>query len=885
MLPTTTECLVCGGNRLRVLPDHLGGEWLYCESCRKAGDTIQFASWTWDLPVHHTIKRLSEEGFDISTSKKTVQNYFDYDTNLRKRILRLWEKARAAHLHDTTDTEKLLHALGMYSETPSNRWEVGPGALFGRTQAIDVEAAYFFKSIISPWRRNPSKSRIFWGKNWRGVLIFPFWDLPGRISGFHLVGRYGKKKDMLFYPVNYGARSAPYFEAGLHFHPESMTEAEQHWKDKVFVTSDILFSMRLQARHFECRKLALPVFTYQAPGAANATRKIRKRYRTHYGWRMLAPYTPVFWMPKLDLDLLQQAAFVDGEISTVGPREPTVKQIQTYISRREPAQFLQYLMRTSNPWEEVFVKVIDRLPSGVAEQLGSRIAESEDDLLRVMQRLPRKTRDRLARVMKKRRSFRVEPFGCKNVVEEQDKWLVVYPAGKTEVILWGTLRIDHVIYQKSSDTTYLKGRLTVKGHELEFLVPEKKFQKNTFDQLQDIARKQGHVTLEGKRSWSSKLLEIATIFHTPEYIEEASEIGWNADESKFVLPNFNIKLGGKIESGLPELLISKALPATELEPPDPELRITKASKILWATVAPILANIVAPPFAHNPSGIALLGNVAQRAGSDLSQYAGCLRYEPGMHINWYIDRMRNAESAHRWPLFVGTEVPRKSRWWSVWIDEEFQGFRNCIASMHDLQAFSRAFTGGWHIVFAKGALTIPGEWRSLVAKLVPAYLFDLAQRNFQFRSRERYATWLDGVLQDLAGFVETRGGNPEAVLEARSCLWPDRPYGHAVAFGLLLAELKKQGRCVYRKTSEAGRITLARDSTSLLVPDSGLRNILCGRPHHVTLPEHQHISKMLEAEGVLVEDLDDAWRVDKKWWNEVSRSNLLRSNHVSPLPQ
>ena len=174
----------------------------------------------------------------------------------------------------------------------------------------------------------------------------------------------------------------------------------------------------------------------------------------------------------------------------------------------------------------------------------------------------------------------------------------------------------------------------------------------------------------------------------------------------------------------------------------------------------------------------------------------------------------------------------------------------------------------------------------MAAKFVPAYLCDLAGRDFKFRSTEPTPTWLGDVLRDLSDFVEHVGVDPTSVRAARGLLWPDTEYGHARAFAHVLGLLVRSGQCLIAPEGfrRGNHLQLVRRPEGLFIPETPLRELLFAK-HHL-LPEHDSVTKALTLDNVLVEDQEDGWVVDEKWWRESQqvKDRLHPYSSSSPPP-
>jgi hypothetical protein len=890
-LPADVVCPICGADAMQVIADRQSDcEWFSCSACNQAGDAIELAAKTWKISIVSAVRELAREGFDLPTEREAVQSYVERYIQFRKRMQRLWRQSRD-HFHNSTTLPGLVHKLRLHYDMPKSRWQLGPGQLFGGIDAKRIEAAYYpramqTKGASKPF--NPSARRIFQGRGWGDVLVLPFRDAPGRICGFYFVGRDGKvTQDRIYRAANYGKRgggmrASAFVEAGLHFHPDALNVADRRWRETVFAIRDPIMALKLHLRHFEGSTLPLPLFLWQD---VDPTGGVGLHVCTKEAWRLVAPRRTVFWMPTPDLATLRRAADCNGYVSVAGPRTKTKKALEEFLWRREPSAVLKLVAKQAVPWWKVFSDMVEDLPPRAIEQLVRQMRQSGTDVTQLADRLPSVSRRRLVSALDRKGVPRIIPYNSKRVTEENQRWYATDNRERfVERVLDGILRVDRVIYHNKAQKTYLEGRLLIDDDTIHFCEQKEIVETKTLEWLQELARIKGHVILRGRKSWSYALLEIAFAMHAPEYVDGADTVGWSAQKIQFTLPHYTIKIRGKVEPAAGSLFGEDA-PGYSLEQPrnltpddfNSVQADSKLSQTFWSCLLPMVSNIVAPAFAHHPSGIGLVGASASWVGMHLSGAIGCPQHlKPGAST---MDRLYAAEFLHNWPIFVGSQHQSYGKWWASWVNESYNGYRNCVCAMDQLHGMLKAVRGGWHVVVGDQAFLMPGGWKPLAAKLLPAYLLDLAKRDFKMRDADHRSSWLEEVSHDLATFVELSGGDPTPLRTSLSRIWPDVQFGHAKAFAHVLGVMVRGGHLMSAPTGfERRKMTLIRRRDGMYIPEAPVRDYLFAK-HHV-LPEHDDISKALSLEGVLRDDSEDGWLIDEAWWLRTQK----RENQLLPSP-
>jgi hypothetical protein len=330
-LPCPAVCPLCRLGTVKLFDDHAsGGQWFHCGDCGRLGDMIELAAAVWGLSTRSTILKLRSLGLDLPEEAEASRRYVEAHLAPRRRAHALWNlsgqrwKKLDFGLHHLTDK------LRLYSDVSLSRRPEGPGQLFGGVHKSDVERCFAPRAMQHAERRNrqnnPSAHAVFRGKGWDEVLTIPYYDLPGRICAFMLVGRDGDpEKDTVFKVINLGFRGNQHapavFEAGLSMHPRTLEAADRLGRI-VIAHHNPLVTLPLQVRYFAQSLLPLPLVAWHDSIRDRPSGGEPNRVRTYHAWQLLGNRRLVFWMPKFRLETLRQAIEQDAYISTAGPQRP-----------------------------------------------------------------------------------------------------------------------------------------------------------------------------------------------------------------------------------------------------------------------------------------------------------------------------------------------------------------------------------------------------------------------------------------------------------------------------------------------------------------------------------------------------------------------------------
>ena len=182
-LPTVTTCPFCRQELLSVHVSHIaGGRWYSCAGCAFRGDSIEFYHKAHGLPdIRDTIFELVAKGILPMTrdelSAKIVNEYITGYIGERKAMLGLFNKCVEGMKDLNKDKYRLLSDLKMWDGFNAGRWHEKLKRFVGIGER-DMFIQYGFKI----------PKRYF-----KVFLVCPFYDVPGRISSFLLIGLRGKK--------------------------------------------------------------------------------------------------------------------------------------------------------------------------------------------------------------------------------------------------------------------------------------------------------------------------------------------------------------------------------------------------------------------------------------------------------------------------------------------------------------------------------------------------------------------------------------------------------------------------------------------------------------------------------------------------------------------
>ena len=241
-----------------------------------------------------------------------------------ERVARFWSDALDRRNRDYSDAlneiDWLVGILRVHRQEPNLPKD---SRLIGAATTQQVEDLFHPKSIQVTERSNRNgrtssrrgsgagASRLFHGHGWGETLVLPFYDFPGRVSGFLFVGRNADVKagDVVYKAVNRGPSNRSLKEAGIAMAPTLTGAPQGLLGGSVFLLADPLTALRVQCKSLLSNNHFLPVGGLWADA----------KHQTQAFDTGLIPSQPIVWAPVAGWELLALASRADGLIAAGAP--------------------------------------------------------------------------------------------------------------------------------------------------------------------------------------------------------------------------------------------------------------------------------------------------------------------------------------------------------------------------------------------------------------------------------------------------------------------------------------------------------------------------------------------------------------------------------------
>ncbi len=858
-----------------VIDAALGGEWAYCKACKFAGDMITLSSCAWKLDIHTTLTRLIEQGVLVIPGHKKdphhsyINNY--YDPLLRLRTL--WKECQNKHIHpETAGMRMLQRRLGV--DDVSADWNERAGQFIGSANKVLIESVIQHGKYKN-WVENRHKfkcgfqTNIFHGRKWKELLVVPFWDMPGRMSAFMIIGREADKTNDYMYKSLIQEVS----DGGVAMLPAIMNGKHQYFDNKKFILLDLDIAVRLHARYSKEHSQPLPLAVAYDDG----------RYVTRDIWKLFNGSNLIFWGTDL-VKTIKQAKLAKGLVSVM---PLTDVQLSNQLRHLDPQQLLRRMEAAAVPWAIALQDYMDNSGDDLVEDVLTQLDLHGRDLALFIEGCCQSLRNRLRGITENKKFDTQLRFESHWIHQRTDG---LYLAKTDECISNALVRVEQIITTLDDKNRY-RGIIRFNEKEYPFTERTNVLEKGLLSWVQAYLRDKCHAGIsEYYPNWNRKALQISLKLHPPQYVRGISMVGWDADSRQFNFPNFVIRHNGEVLTDFAFLFESSEIPGQHLPPPGMIPReyiknlgdANPETQIFWATAAGVISNIIAPAIGRKPKTLLLAGDGAHGVGSSAAIRLGCAAVLDYKKATYFPDQLPTFEWANCWPAVVPLMLAHNKYRWL-----EQQQAPNFVLSVPAVAGSVLAMRGRVNMIRYHRQLGSLQLLYDAAPFVIPNYIQDLYTRNIFMPDASRDLA--DDVLQDLAAWFERTGGNAETVLSARDVLRTPTArtpvdYFCELVFELFTEGKLKIGRDGYDKADERCAI-MQFDSpqAGMWISQSRFSKVV-ERAGGVA-PDLLLITRSLKEQHLLLDEplyaREHGWLVPEQWWN--SRFQTWRQDAACPV--
>ena len=718
--PAVVSCPLCQQNTLHLFDDIVtDGIWLYCNSCLAHGNIITFGAQIWNTSLPAVLTRLTDLGFIApGDGDKCAGEYERAHSKLQAANV-FWDAAASQVWNHGDDIIAVrLREVGVQHEI------VACQGLVGVAHTDQIAELYAAMGRSKPAALRPRAPSI----------VFPYYDLPGRFTGFFLV-QYDEDFAVKtsFVSREYKKRRA---DAGYWHLISGLLPVPQLLRNRMFIVDDPFWALSAQCRQLKYGLPFLPLAaSYSGPEA------------TSYGqnWQSFYPTTRLFQGRVSTPELVSQACTAKGYvcIAPLDKNEYTQKKPKYNLVR------LAALQAVAETWQSNLLNTLTASSELTAFAFATRLRISVDRLQMFFNKHADKFSTRFAEkvldTVKLAPAAPTKIFRRWTLIERDNKWWTQVG----QQICNARPVITKILQDDDGEKMY-GGQIYVGEEVYEFTDSAEKIERMGL-----LAYAFAHMAPLGKlitydRHWNPKSHLLAMQLHPPALEVVSSKIGWDEQTNTFRLGAYGITNSGEITETptLPNKRLKTSFPEPVLVAPigiRQFLTTSPQNAFVWNVFSAVTAALIAPILRKDPEGTIICGpafNTAAKIGAALNcehvQTSAIRKYDAGRFLD-------AATRERSWPVFAS----------SAFNDTLFNA---ALSKCHNQAAVVRmtedaAAVGvgyGWQSIV--GVAPPPDTDFSALQYVLPGYIQRLLKMRMSFAAQNKHLT--TGVLQDIHKWLQ-----------------------------------------------------------------------------------------------------------------------------------
>lgn len=635
-LPGVFTCPKCQQNSLQIFDDIVSNNlWLNCRACAARGDIITFSTDLWKTSLTDSLDRFI--GLGLTNSPESDEQLVKQAriTDRRLAAERFWAGA-AANLWDHNDDVVAcrLRDLGVRHEVPQCQNIVGV-----------AQNEQIIRLCADVNRHRPALVR-----NKAPAIVFPFFDLPGRLIGFLLI-QYGELNTAKETFISISGRRKHRPDAG-YFLLDALNQGRHDiYINTQFVVDDIFWALRAQTDAVTRGLPLLPVAAcYTGPEASSTGQTLTamaKATRIFTGFTGISP------------NLISQAGTSRGYVA----RAPMPV-------KRETTHYLADVRSAATTWRSALDGVLRSMPEKAVEDFALQLTIPDDKLTTALTPyLPKVTRDRVvATTAIAQANPAAQLRWLRSVIERPSGWWSYRGQHVCNVLP----RIEEILQFTGGESIYRGTVTTDTGAVFPFEESAKKIETTGL-----LAFARGLLAVHGKlvvfeRAWNMPAAGIALRINPPKLTTIPTHYGWDEQTGTFRFTRYELTRGGDIR---PLAHVRGCGPETHFEEPTTTARLSLRSLLtpahensfIWVVAGCVIRNLLAPIFHKDFVATAICSKNADVAAR-IAEALGCrIEQTTAVSKKGAADWLGTIAEKADWPIFArgvfndelfGTVAPR-----------------------------------------------------------------------------------------------------------------------------------------------------------------------------------------------------------------------------------
>ena len=699
VFPAVVSCPLCQKNTLHLFDDaSTNGIWLHCNACLAHGDIITFGAALWNTSPDVVIARFIELNAINAAEKDNAVNEYARTGERFEKFEQFWFDAEAqiwGHHDDVIACR--LRELGVYPE-------INAAGLVGVAykEQIDTLQRFVRRPLISPIRENGAS------------LVFPHYDLPGRLTGFLIVqydDQFTAKQN--FIAVSQYKRNRP--EAGYFLLRTALSPAGELLKSTQFIVDDPMWALSMQCEMLRRGLSLLPLMSSYTGVEANS-----------WGgsWCAFTPVPRIFQSHAASPELISRAANARGYVTIATQNQRVQKRLATNAMSR-----LVSLRKNAETWQTRLTSTLGQMNEIAAHSFATRLTIAAEKLVPFLNKISTNFSpgfsDRVLTHVKTSKNITpdVSKPWQRTVIPKSDGWWSV----TNHHICDASIVISKVTQSDDGEKTYT-GIIHLNGEEIPFADNAAKIERaGLLTYAAGVVAGHKKVMLYDSR-WNSRSHLIAISLSRPELVCVSNRLGWDNRANTFRFANYELSVDGTPSAPTQPSEKNKHVVFPEpvaVAPPAIRQFLTPSPEnaFIWTVVAAITADLIDPILRRDSAATGLTGDSFLTA-VQIAAVLGCSHQR--------IDILRRANAcatvyertaALEWPTTIASVFDATS------LSPVVPRCHNRAILAHlSSQTASVAPTYGWQII---SGTANPATDFTPLAYVLPAYI----QRTLRQRMR------------------------------------------------------------------------------------------------------------------------------------------------------
>lgn len=495
LLPTSFECPACKKGICTLYEDtdkYTVGPRFHCDSCNVAGDVPELVMLVKKIDGLTAWVSLRENNCINTVKDELDQIIKSYTTHYKPKSDRILQFIADSHKQYKQDTNERYVLHTKLNLTPpdgiKNSWYTRLSKFIGISTKKELKEAFGINYSTYPELLKMDDN----------ILIIPSYKLPGALTGMWVGCDDNWPKSWLYIPCigTHNIKTVCNAELGACFY-SAAKEFSNDFKDNAFAVNDLMFVLRLHARHFQDNSIPLPIICPCENNYGNASQVFNTYHKKNW----------IFWNPIHTKESFAQASMCNGKISN--------EDLVEGSDIRWHHLWLNKVINSAKSWDKLLEDETENMSDQQAKHILAYLRLKHWDNVGFVENCKKHNQERLAYLLDVEYPIRTTPCGKSQILEEKNGCWIEQKHG--ELISDAIIRPEEgYIFENE---LWYKGHVLFEGEIVPFDLPAKNLTHRGLSlQIEKLLVEYGCGIPKFSPNWTWRLFDIAKRFHTPKGI-------------------------------------------------------------------------------------------------------------------------------------------------------------------------------------------------------------------------------------------------------------------------------------------------------------------------------------------------------------------------------